>query len=202
MIKNVVISGVGGQGLITLGRVVGEALLQKGLNVVVSEVHGLAQRGGSVVIYLRYGDEKVISPIIPEGYGDLEIALELIEALRYSRLLSGNGVIVSNDLVLPPPGIKNVPSRETIIKALRKMGVTFYLVDASSLALEAGSPMSSNIVMAGFACGMGLLPLSLEELEVGIRKVLRKDLWDINVKALEVGYREGQRAARIKEENI
>ncbi|HDI32186.1 MAG TPA: indolepyruvate oxidoreductase subunit beta, partial [Thermofilum sp.] len=88
MIRNVVLAGVGGQGLITIGRIMGEALLSKGYNVLVSEVHGLSQRGGSVVIYLKYGKEKEISPIVPEGYAEVEIALELIEALRYSYLLS------------------------------------------------------------------------------------------------------------------
>lgn len=195
MVRNIVLAGVGGQGLITMGRIIGEALLSKGYNVMVSEVHGLSQRGGSVVIYLKYGKERGISPIIPKGYAEVEIALELIEGLRYSYLLSKNGTMLVNDFILPPPGIRDIPTRDELLSTIESLGVRHFLVEASSIAQNIGNPLLANMVLTGVAGGLRLLPLTLKDLEVGVRRVLKERFQDTNIKAIKLGYQEGQKMA-------
>ena len=188
MKKNIVLSGVGGQGILTLGRVLGTALMNKGYDVRVGEVHGLSQRGGSVIVFVRYG-EKIYAPTVSPGFGDLLVSLELLEALRRLEYLSAGGTLVVNDLVLPPPMSKEVPSRNEIIGFLDKLGIKYHLVDGLALAEKAGSPLALNMVMLGAAIKTGILDVDLKDVEEVIRGLFPPKVAEINVEALVSGYK-------------
>jgi len=183
--RSVIIAGVGGQGLITIGSILGEALAARGYNVSVGEVHGLSQRGGSVVVFLKYGDGAV-SPIVTQSEGDLLVGLELIEAVRRLPLMKKDGVVVVNDFLLPPPGSKTVPTRDELLAALPR-GNT-YVLDARELALRAGSDIALNMVMLGAAVATGVLDLEASELEGVLSKRFKGEFLKINLQALRLGY--------------
>ncbi len=148
--KNIMIVGVGGQGTLLASKLLGKLLLTKGYDVKVSEVHGMSQRGGSVVTYVRYGD-KVYSPIIDKGESDFILSFEILEAARWTEYLAPDGVILTNtQQVNPMPvitGAAEYPAElEEKIKAL---GVKLDAFDALSLAEKAGSSKAVNIVLLG-----------------------------------------------------
>ena len=148
--KSVMIVGVGGQGSLLASRLLGNVLLAQGFDVKVSEVHGMSQRGGSVVTYVKYG-EKVYSPVIEKGEADVIISFEQLEAARWvSYLKKGGHLIVSTQKLDPMPviiGAAKYP--ENIMKKLKDLGVDVIAVDALSLAEEAGSSKASNVVLMG-----------------------------------------------------
>ncbi len=195
-VKNILLCGVGGQGIITMGKLIGTALVNKGIKTRVTEVHGLAQRGGSVNVHVRFGED-VYSPLICEGQAHAIVALELIEAVRYLRYLSRNGILFVNDVLIPPPlpGVK-IPSRNEILEEFGKLKVKFYMVNAVDLALKAGSAAAANVVMVGGMLALDLLPLTLEDMEESIRENLPPKFHEINIKALRAGY---EKVARLKE---
>lgn len=148
--KSVMIVGVGGQGSLLASRLLGNVLLAQGFDVKVSEVHGMSQRGGSVVTYVKYG-EKVYSPVIEKGEADVIISFEQLEAARWvSYLKKGGHLIVSTQKLDPMPviiGAAKYP--ENIIDKLKDLGVDVIAVDALSLAEQAGSAKASNVVLMG-----------------------------------------------------
>ena len=148
--KSVMIVGVGGQGSLLASRLLGNVLLAQGFDVKVSEVHGMSQRGGSVVTYVKYG-EKVYSPVIEKGEADVIISFEQLEAARWvSYLKKGGHLIVSTQKLDPMPviiGTAKYP--ENIMDKLTDLGVDVIAVDALSLAEEAGSSKASNVVLMG-----------------------------------------------------
>ena len=148
--KSVMIVGVGGQGSLLASRVLGQVLQNEGYDVRVSEVHGMSQRGGSVVTYVRYG-EKVYSPIVCEGEADYIVSFEKIEAARYANCLKDGGTIVVNKQEIDPmpviTGQAEYPS--DALEKLRELGVKVDDIDAFALAVEAGSTKSVNIVLMG-----------------------------------------------------
>ena len=148
--KNIMIVGVGGQGTLLASKLLGRILLSKGYDVKVSEVHGMSQRGGSVVTYVRYG-EKVYSPVIDKGEADVIVSFELLEAARWTEYLKKGGVIITNtQQVNPMPvitGATDYPSDlESKIKA---MDINLDAFDALSLAEQAGNSKAVNIVLLG-----------------------------------------------------
>ncbi len=149
--KNVMIVGVGGQGTLLTSRIIGKAALAIGADVKISEVHGMAQRGGSVVTFVRFGD-KISEPVVEEGQADVIIAFERLEAMRYSHFLKPDGVLIVNDCRIDPMtvviGAKEYP--EGIIEALKERH-TVYSTDAMKIALELGNSKVINSVMLGFA---------------------------------------------------
>ena len=151
MTKNIMIVGVGGQGTLLTSRIIGKAALAEGLDVKISEVHGMAQRGGSVVTFVRFGD-KVNEPVVEEGQADVIIAFERLEALRYAHFLKKDGVIVVNDCRIDPMtvviGAKTYP--ENIIENL-KTEHPVYAIDGQSIALELGNSKVLNSVVLGYA---------------------------------------------------
>ncbi len=151
MTKNIMIVGVGGQGTLLTSRIIGKAALAEGLDVKISEVHGMAQRGGSVVTFVRFG-EKVNEPVVEEGQADVIISFERLEALRYAHFLKKDGVIVVNDCRIDPMtvviGAKTYP--ENIIEALKK-DHNVRAIDAQKIALELGNSKVLNSVVLGFA---------------------------------------------------
>lgn len=150
MTRNIMIVGVGGQGTLLASKMLGRLLMDEGYDVKVSEVHGMSQRGGSVVTYVRFG-EKVYSPIIDRGEADVIISFEKLEAARYMEYLKQGGkIIVSDQEVDPMPVITGAATYpENLIEKMKAAGADVDAVDALSLAMEAGSAKAVNIVLMG-----------------------------------------------------
>ena len=187
--KNIMIVGVGGQGTLLTSRILGGITVENGYDVKLSEVHGMAQRGGSVVTYVRYG-EKVTEPIVEEGQADVLIAFEKLEALRYAHFLKKDGVIIVNDQKIAPmpvvTGVAKYP--EGIIEHLSEK-YKVISVDAQKEALELGNSRVFNVIILGVAASK--MDFEKEQwIEVIKKKVPPKTI-DINVKAFERGYEIG-----------
>lgn len=148
--KNIMIVGVGGQGSLLASKLLGNLLVGEGYDVKISEVHGMSQRGGSVVTYVRYGD-RVASPVIKEGEADIIVSFEKLEAARYAPCLSSDGIIVANTQEIDPmpvvTGAAEYP--HGVLDTLLSKGVKVDAIDALSPALEAGSAKCVNIVLMG-----------------------------------------------------
>ncbi len=149
-VKSVMIVGVGGQGSLLASRILGHVLLSQGFDVKVSEVHGMSQRGGSVVTYVKYGD-KVYSPVIEKGEADVIISFEQLEAARCVPYLKKNGhLIVSTQEIEPMPVITGAAKYpEDIIAKIKDMGIDVIAADALSLAEKLGNVKASNVVLIG-----------------------------------------------------
>ncbi|MBQ9885286.1 MAG: indolepyruvate oxidoreductase subunit beta [Lachnospiraceae bacterium] len=188
--KNIMIVGVGGQGTLLTSRILGGITTKAGFDVKLSEVHGMAQRGGSVVTYVRYG-EKVTEPIVEEGQADLLIAFERLEALRYAHFLKKDGVMIINDQRIDPitvvTGVAEYP--EGIIEKLSAK-YKVISVDAMAEALKLGNSKVFNTIIIGLAAQH--MDFSKDEwLHVIEEKVPAKTI-EINKKAFEVGYNLGK----------
>lgn len=148
--KSIMIVGVGGQGSLLASRIIGNVLLSQGYDVKVSEVHGMSQRGGSVVTYVKYGD-KVYSPVVEKGEADIIISFEQLEAARYvSYLKKGGHIITSTQQIDPMPVITGAAKYpENIIGKLKAQGIDVIACDALTLAEQAGTSKASNVVLMG-----------------------------------------------------
>ncbi len=148
--KNIMIVGVGGQGSLLASKLLGRLLLTKGYDVKVSEVHGMSQRGGSVVTYVRYGD-KVYSPVIDKGQADFIVSFELLEAARWTEYLKPGGRIVSNlQQINPMPVITGAAEYpEKLAEKMKAAGIELDALDALALAEQAGSAKAVNLVLMG-----------------------------------------------------
>ena len=148
--KNIMIVGVGGQGTLLASKILGQVLLESGFDVKVSEVHGMSQRGGSVVTYVRYGD-KVYSPLVSEGEADYIISFEKLEAARHAPMLKADGqIIVNTQEIDPMPVITGKSSYpDAVLDELTNKGIGIDAIDALSLAKTAGSVKTVNIVLMG-----------------------------------------------------
>ena len=148
--KNVMIVGVGGQGSLLASKLLGKLLLNKGYDIKVSEVHGMSQRGGSVVTYVRFGD-KVYSPVIDKGQADFIVSFELLEAARWMEYLKPGGKLITNTQQINPMpviiGAAEYP--ENLAEKMRSAGIDLDAIDALSLAVEAGSSKAVNLVLMG-----------------------------------------------------
>ena len=153
MNKNIMIVGVGGQGSLLASKLLGNVVMASGYDVKVSEVHGMAQRGGSVVTYVKYSDDKVYSPVINEGEADMIISFELLEAARWLPYLKKGGtIVVNNQQISPMPVITGAAVYpENIADKLDAVVEDLIVVDALSLAEEAGSAKAVNVVLMGVA---------------------------------------------------
>ncbi|NMC74338.1 MAG: indolepyruvate oxidoreductase subunit beta [Geobacteraceae bacterium] len=149
-VTNLLLVGVGGQGILLASEILSETFMLAGFDVKKSEIHGMSQRGGSVVSHVRYGRE-VFSPIVPEGEGDILFGFELMETCRYLPLLKPGGTVVANDLRIPPPSVlmgKDVYP-EGIADRIGAEFPDFLLVDGQKLAMEAGNPRAANTALLG-----------------------------------------------------
>ena len=148
--KKLMIVGVGGQGTLLASKLLGRMLLNKGYDVKVSEVHGMSQRGGSVVTYVSYGD-KVYSPIVDQGEADFIVSFELLEAARWTSYLKKGGVIVTNtQKTAPMPVITGAAKYpENLEEKIQALGIRLDAIDALSLAEEAGTTKAVNLVLMG-----------------------------------------------------
>ncbi len=186
--KNIMIVGVGGQGTLLTSRILGGLMESAGFDVKISEVHGMAQRGGSVVTFVRYG-ESVAEPIVEEGQADILIAFERLEALRYAHFVKPDGVFIINDQRIDPMPVVtgNAEYPENIIEELKKEH-TVYSIDAMNEAKKLGNQRVFNNIVLGLAARN--MDFSKEQwLEVIASKVPQKTV-EINKKAFLAGYGE------------
>ena len=184
--KNIMIVGVGGQGTLLASRILGNAVIRQGFDVKVSEVHGMSQRGGSVVTYVKYGDE-VQSPIIDKGEADIILAFELLEAYRaLPWLKKGGKMIVNEQKINPMPVITGAAKYPADI--LQKLDAVTDLtsLDALSLALEAGSAKAVNVVLIGVMAKNTDIPY--EEWVETIKTTVPPKFLEVNLKAFDLGY--------------
>ena len=184
--KSVMIVGVGGQGSLLASRLLGNVILAKGYDVKVSEVHGMSQRGGSVVTYVKYG-EKVFSPVIEKGEADVIISFEQLEAARWIPYLKKGGKVITSVQKLDPmPVITGAASYpEDLIEKMRAKGIDVTAVDALSLAEEAGNSKASNVVLMGVVSTK--TDFEDEIWQQALEQCVPPKFLDLNKKAFELG---------------
>ena len=184
--KNIMIVGVGGQGTLLASRILGNAVIQKGYDVKVSEVHGMSQRGGSVVTYVKFGDA-VHSPIIDKGEADIILAFESLEALRALPWLKKGGKMIVNDQQINPmPVITGAAEYPENILGKLSTTVDLTAVDALSLAREAGNAKAVNVVLIGVMAKNTEIPY--EEWVETIKTTVPAKFLEANLKAFDLGY--------------
>ena len=188
--RNVMIVGVGGQGSLLASKLLGHLLLGCGYDVKVSEVHGMSQRGGSVVTYVRWGD-KVYSPVIDKGEADYIVSFELLEAARYVPYLKKGGVIVTNTQQIDPmpviTGAAQYP--ENLVETMKAAGVCVDALDCLQLAEQAGSLKAVNIVLLGRLSHYFDIPE--EKWLASLEAIVPPKFLEINKKAFEIGKNAG-----------
>ena len=196
MIYNIYIAGVGGQGVIKASQVLGKACLKKGINVVMSEIHGMSQRGGSVPVEVRIGD--AYGPIIPEGETNLLIAFEPSEGIRAYKKLSKDSIAVVNINPIVPftvsLGISTYEEVEKYVEELKNNLKKVFNIDALALSREAGSEISTNMVMLGAGAAVDGFPIEKKLLEEAIKESFSQKFVDVNLKAFELGYKVGEKS--------
>lgn len=189
--RNIMIVGVGGQGTLLTSRILGGIAIEGGYDVKLSEVHGMAQRGGSVVTFVRYG-ETVAEPIVEEGQADVLIAFERLEALRYIHFLKKDGVLVVNDQKIEPitvvTGMAQYP--EGIIEKLEEEHKVLK-VDAMTEAKKLGNSKVFNIIVLGLAAAH--MDFTKEQWIKVVENTVPKKTIEINTKAFELGWEIGKR---------
>lgn len=184
--KNIMIVGVGGQGTLLASRILGNVVISEGYDVKVSEVHGMSQRGGSVVTYVKYGD-KVFSPIIDRGEADMILAFEKLEAARALPYLKEGGTVILNDReIAPMPVITGAAEYPDGLVADIAAKAKVIAIDALSLSLEAGSAKAVNVVLIGVLARSSAI--SKEVWIQTIKDTVPAKFLDLNLKAFELGY--------------
>ena len=187
MKKDIILAGVGGQGILSIATVIGEAALQEGLYLKQAEVHGMSQRGGDVQSNLRLCSEPIMSDLIPKGGADLIISLEPMEALRYVEYLKPDGWIVTS--CVPFLNIPNYPELEEVLARVRAYK-NHVLLDVEALAKEAGAPaQAANMVLLGAAIPM--LGIEHDKMIAGVARVFARKgeaVVNTNINAVEKGY--------------
>ena len=187
MTKNIMIVGVGGQGSLLASKLLGHLLLSEGFDVKVSEVHGMSQRGGSVVTYVRFG-EKVYSPIIDKGQADFIVSFEKLEAARYLEYLKADGRIVVNTQEIDPmpviTGATTYPA--DLVAKMEAAGAKVDAIDALTIAEQAGSSKATNIVLMG-VFSKYISEISKEEWIKAVEASVPAKFLELNMKAFEMG---------------
>jgi indolepyruvate ferredoxin oxidoreductase beta subunit len=191
MKKDIILAGVGGQGILTIATVIGTAALSEGLQLKQAEVHGMSQRGGDVQSHLRLSSDPIASDLIPEGKADMIISVEPMESLRYFNMLNiETGWLVSS--INPFKNIQNYPEVEDILAEIWKLP-RYVTLDADKMAKDQGTVKAANIVVLGAAAPF--LGLHYSSLEDAIRTIFGKKgtyLVDVNLNALKAGYEYAQ----------
>lgn len=185
---NIMIVGVGGQGTLLASRLLGNVALKQGYDVKVSEVHGMSQRGGSVVTYVKMG-EKIHSPIIEKGEADIILAFERLEALRWIDYLKKGGTLILNDQQIDPMPVIMGKAKypEGIIGRLKDGGINLLATDGLRIAKECGNIKAVNVVLIGLLAKT--TNISRKVWENALEEVLPAKLLDVNKKAFDAGYK-------------
>lgn len=185
MKKDIILAGVGGQGILSIASCIGIAAVEKNLYLKQAEVHGMSQRGGDVQSHLRLSSNEIASDLIPEGKADMIISVEPMEALRYLPMLSKNGVIITASE--PFINIDNYPEVEKVYEELKKHNAI--IVDADTIAKECGNIRAANMVIFGAA--VPSLEIDMQTIENSIRKQFGskgEEVVELNLKAVKAGF--------------
>lgn len=185
MKKDIILAGVGGQGILSIASCIGIAAVEENLYLKQAEVHGMSQRGGDVQSHLRLSSNEIASDLIPEGKADMIISVEPMEALRYLPMLSKNGVIITASE--PFINIDNYPEVEKVYEELKKHNAI--IVDADSIAKECGNIRAANMVIFGAA--VPSLEIDMQTIENSIRKQFGskgEEVVELNLKAVKAGF--------------
>jgi indolepyruvate ferredoxin oxidoreductase beta subunit len=183
---DIILSGVGGQGVLSMAAIIGQAATMEGMSAKQSEVHGMAQRGGAVSAHLRLSTDPIASDLIPHGSADLILSMEPIESLRYAEYLSPTGSVVSS--VNAFVNIPDYPEVDEVLARIRTSFPNALLIDADRLAYDAGDVMAGNTALVGAASK--LLPMKLETLEKAVRATFTRKgerAVAVNLEALRTG---------------
>ena len=184
--KNIIIVGVGGQGSLLASKILGHLLLSEGFDVKVSEVHGMSQRGGSVITYVRFGD-KVYSPVVDAGEADFIVSFEILETARWLPYLKTGGQIVTNTQQIDPmpviTGAAEYPAN--LVEKIREQGIKIDAMDCLTLARQAGSQKAVNIVLLGRLSHY--FDISETSWQNALRACVPPKFLDINKRAFELG---------------
>ncbi len=193
MHKNILISGVGGQGTLLASRIIGQVATMSGFHVKISEVHGMSQRGGSVVTYVKYADEEVCSPIIDLGGADIILAFERLEAYRYIPYIKQNGKLIVNATRIDPmPVITGAMAYpENILEKIKNMSIDMTSLDALQLAKEAGNQKAVNVVLIGLLAST--LDIDKTIWIEALCELVPPKFLELNKRAFEAGYEEGRK---------
>lgn len=188
MIKNILIVGVGGQGTLLASKIMGKCFLDHGYDVKVSEVHGMSQRGGSVVTYVRYGD-KIWSSVIEKGEADIIISFEQLESARWLPYLKPNGILISNTQKIDPMPVimGQAEYPENVLGKISALGAAVKAVPADELAIQAGTIKAANVVLLGAAAHFtGIDEPSWIE---AVKSTVPPKTVEVNLKAFDLGYK-------------
>jgi indolepyruvate ferredoxin oxidoreductase beta subunit len=191
MQKDIVLGGVGGQGILTIAATIGTAAVNKGLYLKQSEVHGMSQRGGDVMSNLRLSSNPIFSDLIPEGKADLLIGVEPLEALRHVNMLSKDGWLITNEV--PFKNISNYPYIDKIMEELRTFP-KHVILNADAIAKDLGSLKAANMVILGAA--IPFIGLELDDFKAALKMIFGRkgdDIVNLNIKALEAGMKEADK---------
>ena len=187
MKQDIILAGVGGQGILSIATVIGSAALEQGLHLKQAEVHGMSQRGGDVQSNLRLSSDPIHSDLIPRGAADLIVSLEPMEALRYVPYLAPKGWIITN--TVPFVNIPDYPPMESVMAEFDKLPQVI-AIDVDAIAKEVGSPRSANMVLLGGIAAV-LDILDPENLREGIRRIFGRkgeEIVEANIKAFDAGF--------------
>ena len=188
---NIVLAGVGGQGILLASQILGVSAVKEGFNVRVSEIHGMAQRGGAVVSHVRIG-EKVHSPTVLEGDADVILGFEPLEALRNMKYASQKTLVIISKETIVPTGFSlepvQYPSFDEIVAKIRIFTEKLVVIDALELARKAGSSITRNVVLLGALAACNVLPIRTETLRETIKELVRPAYLEMNLKAFNLGY--------------
>jgi len=188
---SILFAGVGGEGVVTTGAVLGDALTRKGIKVVMSEVHGMAQRGGIVTVEMKLGSGN--SPIIGIGAADIIVGFEPVETYRVLKKGNKNTKIIMNRSRIVPftvsVGESKYPDFDKIVESIKKYFKNLYIIDAESLAIRAGNAIVENIVLLGALTALNVIPVSREDVIESIKSTLPNKRYEsMNITAFELGY--------------
>jgi indolepyruvate ferredoxin oxidoreductase beta subunit len=192
---SVYMSGVGGQGLVLLSNIIGAACAASGIRALTGEQHGLSQRSGSINVHMRIG-EGMVSPLIPIGGADAQLALEALEALRYVEYLKPGGIVMMNSRIQHPvvetaAHVKDKTAKymsaEVVKERMSQVTDKIALIDALSIANQAGNPLTENMVMLGAISTLEAFPVPEEALKQSVRDHVPSKAVDVNLKAFDMG---------------
>ncbi len=185
-VTNILLVGVGGQGILLASEILAESAMLAGFDVKKSEIHGMSQRGGSVVSHVRYGRE-VFSPTVPEGEGDILFGFELLETARYLSLMKPGGKVIANDLKIQPPAVLSgqIAYPDNLQEIIRSRVPDFLLVDGQNLAIQAGNPRAANTVLLGAVSRS--LHIAEEYWFAALEKMVPAKALDVNLRAFRMG---------------
>jgi indolepyruvate ferredoxin oxidoreductase, beta subunit len=193
--KNLIITGVGGQGNILISRLIGQFLVDEGYFITIGETYGATQRGGSVASHVRISRKAAYSPLTPEGCADVILGLEPLESLRILTLFGNkSSFVITNTRPVHTMAVvigeAEYPALDSIKESIATLAEKAWYLDASRMALDLGTPLITNIIMIGALVGTGLLPIDKKRFDQQLRMNFRKEQLALNLKAFEMGVAE------------